>query len=98
MIKREKYDKYEGYLKVPRLQRMNAEDGIAKMIAAFKDAGVVLHEGRPPMSDVNKIVLYFKGDGDFKLTEVVMTGDTLGCYMGICLEPYPNEENEQDET
>ena len=98
MTKREKYDKYEDYLKVPRLQRMNAEDGIAKMIAAFKDAGVVLHEGKPPMSDVNKIVLYFKGDGNFELMEVVMTGDTLGCYTGICLEPYPNEENEQDET
>ena len=97
MTKREKHDKYEGYLKVPRLQRMNAEDGIAKMIAAFKDAGVVLHEGKPPMSDVNKIVLYFKGDGNFELTEVVMTGDTLGCYTGICLEPYPSEESEESD-
>ena len=50
------------------------------------------------MSDVDKIVLYFNGNGDFKLTEVAMTGDTLGCYMSICLEPYPNEENKQDET
>ena len=94
MTRREEYDGYELCHRVARRYRMILEDGITKMIAALKEAGVALHEGNPPMSDVRQIVLSFMGDGDFRLDDLSITGDTTGCYVVVCLEPYRQEESD----
>ena len=92
MTKREAYDKYEDYIKVDRSNRIDLEEGIAKIVSALKSAGVSFHEGNAPMSDVNQIDLHFVADGDFRLDELVVTGENAGSYVLVRVEPFEDED------
>lgn len=92
MTKREAYDKYEDYIKVDRSNRIDLEEGIAKIVSALKAAGVSFHEGNAPMSDVNQIDLHFVADGDFRLDELVVTGENAGSYVLVRVEPFEDED------
>lgn len=93
MTKREAYDKYEDYIKVDRSNRIDLEEGIAKIVSALKSAGVSFHEGNAPMSDVNQIDLHFVADGDFRLDELVVTGENAGSYVLVRVEPFEDEDH-----
>lgn len=92
MTKREAYDKYEDYIKVDRSNRIDLEEGIAKIVSALKSAGVSFHEGNAPMSDINQIDLHFVADGDFRLDELVVTGENAGSYVLVRVEPFEDED------
>lgn len=92
MTKREAYDEYEDYIKVDRANRVALEEGIAKIVSALKSAGVSFHEGNAPMSDVNQIDLHFVADGDFRLDELVVTGENAGSYVLVRVEPFEDED------
>ena len=92
MTKREAYDRYEDYIKVDRANRVALEEGIAKIVSALKSAGVSFHEGNAPMSDVNQIDLHFVADGDFRLDELVVTGENAGSYVLVRVEPFEDED------
>jgi hypothetical protein len=92
MTKREAYDRYEDYIKVDRSNRIDLEEGIAKIVSALKSAGVSFHEGNAPMSDVNQIDLHFVADGDFRLDELVVTGENAGSYVLVRVEPFEDED------
>lgn len=92
MTKREAYDEYEDYIKVDRSNRIDLEEGIAKIVSALKSAGVSFHEGNAPMSDVNQIDLHFVADGDFRLDELVVTGENAGSYVLVRVEPFEDED------
>ena len=92
MTKREAYDRYEDYIKVDRSNRIDLEEGIAKIVSALKSAGVSFHEGNAPMSDVNQIDLHFVADGDFRLDELVVTGENAGSYALVRVEPFEDED------
>ncbi len=92
MTKREAYDRYEDYIKVDRANRIALEEGIAKIVSALKSAGVSFHEGNAPMSDVNQIDLHFVADGDFRLDELVVTGENAGSYVLVRVEPFEDED------
>ena len=93
MTKREAYDKYEDYIKVDRSNRIDLEEGIAKIVSALKSAGVSFHEGNAPMSDINQIDLHFVADGDFRLDELVVTGENAGSYVLVRVEPFEDEDH-----
>ena len=95
MTKREAYDKYEDYIKVDRSNRVALEEGIAKIVSALKSAGVSFNEGNAPMSDVNRINLCFVADGDFRLDELVVTGENAGCYVLVRVEPFEDEDEDR---
>lgn len=44
------------------------------------------------MSDVNQIDLHFVADGDFRLDELVVTGENAGSYMLVRVEPFEDED------
>ena len=92
MTKREAYDKYEDYIKVDRSNRIDLEEGIAKIVSALKSAGVSFHGGNAPMSDINQIDLHFVADGDFRLDELVVTGENAGSYVLVRVEPFEDED------
>lgn len=95
MTKREKYDKYESFLKLNCLQRRRLEEGIATVLSVLKEAKIQQYPGSklmPSYSEVNLSVNI--NDDDWTVGVDISNG---GAWTVICMEPYPYEENEEAE-
>ena len=105
MTKRERYDAYEPSLRVCLSERHALQRAISQLVASLRRAGVSYDEGNVPMSDVNRIMIRFERNGDFRNPDISIAGiyydderagmDVSGCPVAVCLEPKPDEENDE---
>ena len=105
MTRRERYDDYEPSCRVCLSERYALQRAIGQLVASLRRAGVSYDEGNAPMSDVNRIILRFESNGDFRNPEIHIAGmyydderahmDVSGCPIVVCLEPKPDEENDE---
>ena len=100
MTKRELYDKYEPYLRIPLSAAPAVERAVLGLVRVLEKTGISYDEGHKPMSDVNRITILFPGNGDFRKPKIMVSGryeDGIGSCVSICFEPTPEEEGEEDD-
>lgn len=105
MTKRERYDDYSPNCRVCLSDRHALQRAISQLVAALRRAGVSYDEASAPMSDVNRIMIHFDRNGDFRNPEIRIAGiyydderahmNISGCPVVVCLEPKPDEENDE---
>lgn len=95
MTRREQYDDYNDHVKLNLAQRAEFEAAVAALVDALSRAGVTWTDepGCKPMSDVDRIEITFRGNGDFRVKDVAIGSAEL-CRVYLCLEPKPEEEND----
>ena len=95
--RREQYDSYDDHVRLNLAQRAEFEAAVLALVDVLRRAGVTWSgEGEPgckPMSDVNRIEIMFRGNGDFRVGDAVI-GSAEMCGVHLCLEPKPEEEND----
>lgn len=100
MTKREEYDKYDPYLRIPLSAAPAVERAVMGLVRELEKAGISYDEGHKPMSDVNRITVRFPGNGDFRKPEILVGGhyDGInGSCVFVCFEPTPEEEGEEND-
>ena len=97
--RRELYDETSTQHQVSLAHRKAIDRAIGALVAALRRAGVSYDEGHEPMTDVDRINIVFRANGNFRRPELLVGGryeDGSGCMMYLALEPYPDEEEEKN--
>jgi len=97
--RRETYEMTDRHAQVSRAHRPEVDRAVGALVAALRRAGVSYDEANAPMTDVNRIILSFRANGDFRRPELLVAGmydDVSGCPIWLGLEPYPDEEEEEN--